>query len=108
MVVLPLLEHGHFHLFLSHQWGDGQDQMRVVKQRLIEMIPEVFAPLRSENPTRLSQPSSAFFPLFSAFFCPPRACFLPLTPGLSRFEYFSTSTTSRRDVAWSASDHDQL
>ena len=33
---------GHFHLFLSHCWADGgQDAMRIVKQRLKEMIPEV-------------------------------------------------------------------
>jgi len=30
-----------FHLFLSHVWGTGQDQMRVVKQRLREMVPEL-------------------------------------------------------------------
>jgi len=30
-----------FHLFLSHVWGTGQDQMRVVKQRLLEMLPDV-------------------------------------------------------------------
>ena len=30
-----------FHLFLSHVWGTGQDQMRVVKQRLVEMIPDL-------------------------------------------------------------------
>ena len=32
---------GHFHTFLSHVWGTGQDQMRIVKQRLREMIPEM-------------------------------------------------------------------
>lgn len=31
----------HFHLFLSHVWGTGQDQMRIVKQRLLEMVPEL-------------------------------------------------------------------
>ena len=30
-----------FHIFLSHVWGTGQDQMRVVKQRLLEMLPDV-------------------------------------------------------------------
>ena len=29
------------HLFLSHVWSTGQDQMRIVKQRLLEMIPEL-------------------------------------------------------------------
>ena len=28
-----------YHLFLSHHWGTGQDQMRVVKQRLLEVLP---------------------------------------------------------------------
>jgi len=27
-----------YHLFLSHVWGTGQDQMRIVKQRLLEMV----------------------------------------------------------------------
>jgi len=30
-----------FHLFLSHVWGSGQDQMRIVKQRLCEMLPDI-------------------------------------------------------------------
>jgi hypothetical protein len=29
-----------YHLFLSHCWNTGQDQMRVIKQRLMEMMPE--------------------------------------------------------------------
>jgi len=29
-----------FHIFLSHCWGTGQDQMRVVKKHLIEILPE--------------------------------------------------------------------
>ena len=32
---------GRFHIFLSHVWGTGQDQMRIVKQRLREMLPDV-------------------------------------------------------------------
>ena len=30
-----------FHLFLSHVWGTGQDQMRIIKQRLLEMLPDI-------------------------------------------------------------------
>lgn len=30
-----------FHIFLSHVWGTGQDQMRIVKVRLLEMLPDV-------------------------------------------------------------------
>ena len=30
-----------YHLFLSHVWGTGQDQMRIVKQRLLEMMPDL-------------------------------------------------------------------
>ena len=31
----------YFHVFLSHVWGTGQDQMRIVKQRLFEMMPDL-------------------------------------------------------------------
>lgn len=40
-VTAPSIDRGHFHLFLSHSWSSGQDQMRVVKQRLIEMLPDL-------------------------------------------------------------------
>ena len=36
----PKLADG-YHLFLSHVWSTGQDQMRVVKQRLLEMVPNL-------------------------------------------------------------------
>jgi hypothetical protein len=39
VVCLPPAAGGGFHIFLSHVWGSGQDQMRVVKQRLREMLP---------------------------------------------------------------------
>lgn len=35
----PLQGDERFHLFLSHAWGTGQDQMRIVKTRFREMIP---------------------------------------------------------------------
>ena len=41
MVHAPPIEQGGYHLFLSHVWGTGQDQMRVIKQRLLEMVPEL-------------------------------------------------------------------
>jgi len=31
----------YFHVFLSHVWGTGQDQMRIIKQRLTEMVPDM-------------------------------------------------------------------
>jgi len=41
-VPAPILSHGvQYHVFLSHVWGTGQDQMRIVKQRMLEMIPNV-------------------------------------------------------------------
>jgi len=40
-VTPPKLEDGWFHVFLSHVWGTGQDQMRIVKQRLLEMVPHL-------------------------------------------------------------------
>ena len=40
-VVVPKLRSDkHYHTFLSHVWGTGQDQMRIVKQRLLEMLPD--------------------------------------------------------------------
>lgn len=40
----PRLPYGHFHIYLSHSRGQGQADMRVVKDRLREMVPrlEVF------------------------------------------------------------------
>ena len=35
----PLEKVEKFHLFLSHSWVSGQDIMRAVKQRLLEMMP---------------------------------------------------------------------
>ena len=37
----PLRGGAQYHLFLSHNWGSGQDQMRIIKQRLLEMMPDL-------------------------------------------------------------------
>ena len=37
--VCPPIHRDRYHLFLSHCWTQGQDEMRVVKQRLHEMLP---------------------------------------------------------------------
>ena len=38
-VLAPALTPGkQFHCFLSHNWGTGQDQVRIIKQRLLEMV----------------------------------------------------------------------
>ena len=34
-------EEFEYHLFLSHVWATGQDQMRIIKQRLLEMCPNL-------------------------------------------------------------------
>ena len=54
---------GLFHLFLSHVWGTGQDQMRVVKQRLLEMVPElrVFLGACLPRTTPLRRPCASCF-----------------------------------------------
>ena len=52
-----------YNLFLSHVWGSGQDQMRVVKTRLLEMLPTIRIFLdvddlssgRGEDDVRISQ-----------------------------------------------------
>jgi hypothetical protein len=41
VVVAPRLESEDFHFFLSHVWGTGQDQMRIIKLRLTEMVPRL-------------------------------------------------------------------
>ena len=50
-VVAPptLTDAGHFHLFLSHTWAQGQSDMRVVKQRLLELMPDVKCFLDVDN-----------------------------------------------------------
>ena len=42
-VPVPKLGRCDFHCFLSHVWGTGQNQMRIVRQRLLEMLPGVRA-----------------------------------------------------------------
>jgi len=37
----PQVNADNWSLFLSHVWSTGQDQMRIVKQRLIEMVPDL-------------------------------------------------------------------
>ena len=39
-VELTTLDGDHFHLFLSHVWGTGQDAMRIIKHRVIELLPD--------------------------------------------------------------------
>jgi hypothetical protein len=41
VVAAPSIDVGGYHVFLSHVWGTGQDQMRIVKQRLLELIPNL-------------------------------------------------------------------
>ena len=38
--VPPRIKPNEYHLFLSHVWGTGQDQMRIVKTRMLEMMPD--------------------------------------------------------------------
>ena len=38
-----------FHIFLSHTWAQGQSDMRVVKQRLVELMPDVRVFLDVDN-----------------------------------------------------------
>ena len=37
--VCPVIQRGDYHLFLSHNWTQGQDEMRVVRQRLHQILP---------------------------------------------------------------------
>ena len=40
-VLPPKLGNDRYHLFLSHVWSTGQDQMRILKQRLLQLMPDV-------------------------------------------------------------------
>lgn len=58
-VQVPELEScAHFHVFLSHVWGTGQDQMRIVKQRLVEMMPNIAVFLDVRTLTGARMPSA--------------------------------------------------
>lgn len=43
VVLPPLAPTEKYHLFLSHVWGTGQDQMNILKRRLLEVLPEMRA-----------------------------------------------------------------
>ena len=43
------------HVFLSHAWSTGQDQMRIVKARLREMIPGIRVWLDVDDLIKLDQ-----------------------------------------------------
>ena len=53
-VPAPPIDPQGFHCFLSHVWGTGQDQMRIVKQRLLEMVPDFSVFLEYARPGSLS------------------------------------------------------
>ena len=40
-VTPPAIDAGAFHVFLSHTWAQGQSDMRIVKHRLLEMMPDL-------------------------------------------------------------------
>jgi len=40
-VFAPPIADDAYHLFLSHVWTSGQDQMRIIKQRLLELVPDL-------------------------------------------------------------------
>jgi len=56
-VAAPNIAKDGYHLFLSHVWGTGQDQMRIVKQRMLEMVPglSIFLDVVSDS-TQTSNP----------------------------------------------------
>jgi hypothetical protein len=52
-VVLKKLPAGHYHLFLSHTWGSGQNQMQALKKELQLLIPSMEVFLDVENLTNI-------------------------------------------------------
>lgn len=60
-VIAPEIPYDHFHIFLSHVWGHGQEKMRIIKTRLIEMMPDLCVFLgkcRSPKSTMICRTSS--------------------------------------------------
>lgn len=47
------------HLFLSHEWVSGQEKMRVIKHRLLEMLPQLRLFLDVDDLTQLSDLEAA-------------------------------------------------
>ena len=64
-VEVSTLDHGFFHTFLSHVWGTGQDQMRIIKHRLVEMIPDLRVFLDVDGEISGSSPPMPFHSLVS-------------------------------------------
>ena len=40
-MVMPREKGIDYHLFVSHAWQSAQDQARVIKERLVHMLPEL-------------------------------------------------------------------
>ena len=80
-VLPPPLQSMDFHLFLSHAWVSGQDQMRVVKHVLTQMLPGTSVFLDVDD-LKVSQRVRPYLlplhrSLFAAFFEPPDSIFPP-------------------------------
>ena len=91
-VLAPLLHsvEEDYHLFLSHVWSTGQDQMRVVKQRLREMLPEVRVFLDVDDLEEIGDleryidDSAAILVFCSAGYCESRNCMRELCHAVAK------------------------
>ena len=88
----PPIDKGGYHIFLSHVWGTGQDLVRIVRQKLLEMMPDlsIFLDVRASK-----QRSKR------------RAPELPTAPRAKRLEFlrllvFRRSRTSTTSPNWRA------
>ena len=88
-VELPMTA-ASYHLFLSHIWGTGQDQMWIVKTRLREMLPEARVFLDVDDLEEISaleryiDDSAAVLVFCSAGYCESRNCMRELCHAVAK------------------------
>ena len=64
-VQAPPIDKDGYHIFLSHVWGTGQDLVRIVRQKLLEMMPDlsIFLDVRaSKQRSKRRAPEFPFAP----------------------------------------------
>ena len=82
-VDVPTLPEGmQYHIFLSHIWSSGQDQMRVIRERLLMHIPDlkIFLDVRHSrrSRSRATDLGVVVSPCRHIIILPRPACFLRL------------------------------
>ena len=90
----PPIDEGGYHIFLSHVWGTGQDPVRIVRQRLLEMVPDlsIFLDVRAskQRESKSGEPQNS----------PPPRVLRGTTASVSSRNVSDRSRTSRTSPNW--------